>query len=335
MRFSRAFVLGAVCMCFSISAYAEINATVKDEKVTLSGVSAEKNNVVNIIVQSKDGDIIFATQADTDNNGKFEVEFIPDAEKKEEHKVMVTDKNGDTDTMGYVYVEEEKEEDEDDDDSHGGGGGGGGSGSSRGGSGGVSFPAAVVPVTPVMENKEAEAAFDDIENHWAKAEIEAAFKEGLVKGADEDSFLPDSLITRAEVAALIARRLNLECKYSPYFTDVPEDAWYAPSVCALYESGIVSGYGDEFKPNLTITREEAAKILYSAYVFVKPESENVTADLTFADSEEIAEWARSYVAAAKALGLISGKGDNMMMPKDGTTRAEAVVMLRRVPVRGV
>ena len=57
--------------------------------------------------------------------------------------------------------------------------------------------------------------------------------------------------------------------------------------------------------------------------------------MNFSDSEEIAEWAKSYVASAKALGLISGKGDNMMMPKDSATRAEAVVMLRRVPVRGV
>ena len=47
------------------------------------------------------------------------------------------------------------------------------------------------------------------------------------------------------------------------FKDVPESAWYHGYVEMLYGKGIVKGYGDtgEFRPNNTLIREHAAKMI--------------------------------------------------------------------------
>ena len=53
----------------------------------------------------------------------------------------------------------------------------------------------------------------------------------------------------------------------------------------------------------------------------------------FSDFNETAPWAKDYIKAAKALGIISGKGDNRFDPKGTTTRAEAAKMMVEVLIK--
>ena len=48
----------------------------------------------------------------------------------------------------------------------------------------------------------------DIENCWAKQDIEYLVELGLIKGYEDNTFRPDESITRAEMAALLARVLR-------------------------------------------------------------------------------------------------------------------------------
>ncbi len=50
--------------------------------------------------------------------------------------------------------------------------------------------------------------FKDIENHWAKDDIQAAADAGIAKGYDDGTFKPDKPVTRAEVTAMIMRALR-------------------------------------------------------------------------------------------------------------------------------
>jgi hypothetical protein len=50
----------------------------------------------------------------------------------------------------------------------------------------------------------------------------------------------------------------------------------------------------------------------------------------FADDEAISESYRGDIVNAVLLKLINGRGDNMLFPKDGATRAEAVTVVYRL-----
>jgi N-acetyl-anhydromuramyl-L-alanine amidase AmpD len=49
------------------------------------------------------------------------------------------------------------------------------------------------------------AGFKDIEGHWAESCIEACRERGLLEGREDGLFHPDDFLTRAELAAVIAK----------------------------------------------------------------------------------------------------------------------------------
>ena len=53
--------------------------------------------------------------------------------------------------------------------------------------------------------KESDKMFNDIENHWAKEDIEKAVNKGIVKGFEDGSFRPDEPVTRAQLCTIISR----------------------------------------------------------------------------------------------------------------------------------
>ena len=66
-------------------------------------------------------------------------------------------------------------------------------------------------------------AFNDIQNHWARAVINQLAQEGIVSGFSDQGFHPDALISRAQFAALLVKALSLTpaAGVTPTFGDVP------------------------------------------------------------------------------------------------------------------
>ncbi len=67
----------------------------------------------------------------------------------------------------------------------------------------------------------------------------------IMLGYDDDTFLPDNTLTRAELAVCIARMLGLDEQDESdksYFLDMPADHWAAGSVAQLVQRGFFSGY---------------------------------------------------------------------------------------------
>ena len=176
---------------------------------------------------------------------------------------------------------------------------------------------------------EYDANFTDIQNVYAEAKraIEALTAMHLINGTGEGKFDPSKEITRAEFIALLARMLNLDSNgTSNSFADVPSNAWYADVVQAAKAAGIVQGDGNNFRPNDKLTREEMVLMLVNAGL-LKASSEGAD---PFADDESISSWAKDAVYAAKKNGLLNGVGDNLMMPKANTKRADVAVILLRL-----
>ncbi|MBE0447207.1 MAG: S-layer homology domain-containing protein [Actinobacteria bacterium] len=105
------------------------------------------------------------------------------------------------------------------------------------------------------------ASFPDIaKGNWAYKYIETAKAHGVIHGYPDGTFSPGRNITRAEIAKIIAKTLNLPSGAST-FTDISTH-WAKDYICSCAKAGIVNGYPDNtFRPNSTATRAEAAKMI--------------------------------------------------------------------------
>ncbi len=166
----------------------------------------------------------------------------------------------------------------------------------------------------------ATSSFIDIAYHWAEEEITAAASSGWIEGYSDGTFRPDEKITRAEFVTILARILELESQTENPFSDT-QGHWAEETISAMAQAGYVKGYGDVFKPDQTISRQEAAAIFYRVY---QPASAEVT---DFNDSDQIADYAKQAVSALAALGVLEGYEDGSFRPNGSLTRAECVKIL--------
>lgn len=153
----------------------------------------------------------------------------------------------------------------------------------------------------------ANTTYTDTANHFAKDAIELVREAGLFKGVTEVLFKPADQMTRAEVAAVAMRWIQLQCendeeyKYcvaaeviTPY-TDVDSNHWAYTAIQAISARGIMVGKGaDNFDPNGIITRAEAVKVLNRLFGY-EP-MQNVTAS-SFNDVAPT-HWAIGEIEAA-------------------------------------
>lgn len=172
------------------------------------------------------------------------------------------------------------------------------------------------------------AFFRDLENHWAKNEIQSLVELGIINGYEDGTFRPENMVTRIQFTALTVRMMGYETEGTVQsFEDIPSSHWAHPVVQAAIEQGILvrSEYGSRFEPNKPLTREEMA-IMMARTLKLTPE--DVSA-LTFKDKGSITKEQGLLSAAVKA-GLINGRPDNTFGPKATSTRAQASAILKRL-----
>ncbi|MCG9967267.1 S-layer homology domain-containing protein [Pelotomaculum terephthalicicum JT] len=179
--------------------------------------------------------------------------------------------------------------------------------------------------------------FADIQDNWAKADIELLAAKMLIAGQSENIYEPDSNVTRAEFAALLVRALGLEegVLKAGQFQDVAGTDWYAGSVAAATAEGIIKGYDDNlFKPDANITREEmtamiarAARVAGKEDAATGDEQEQLLAQ--FKDKQLISAWASGDVALAARAGIVKGMPDGGFAPQAYADRAQSAAILKR------
>ena len=108
------------------------------------------------------------------------------------------------------------------------------------------------------------------------------------------------------------------------FPDVPSTHWAYNYVDDIASRGIISGFPDgTFRPNSSVTREQAAKmIVIAAGIPYKGKASK------FPDVSKD-NWASPFVAAAKDAGVIGGFPDGTFRPKDKVTRAQVAAMVTK------
>ncbi|UJF34966.1 S-layer homology domain-containing protein [Paenibacillus hexagrammi] len=175
--------------------------------------------------------------------------------------------------------------------------------------------------------------FADTQGFWAEASISKMASHLLVNGMTDTSFEPQSLMTRAQFTSLMVRALGLSdrtSEASTSFTDVSANDWFAKDVNIAVSAGLIEGYGDQFGPQDSITREQLAAIFTRAMKFVDPAITTSGKSKVFADADSISSWAASSVNSAVQAGILEGDDQGNLRPGDAATRAEATVMLERM-----
>lgn len=189
------------------------------------------------------------------------------------------------------------------------------------------------PETPEQPEEEVTVSFKDISESWAKPYIEALAAKQIVKGKSSDTFAPNDKITRAQFALIISRALDLEKQeFQGTFSDVTKEMeGFVYEVEAANRAGIIQGDAGKFNPNAAITRQQMATMIVRAIEYKNASAlENVETTVTFADADQVSDYAKDAVQLAVGLGIIDGdvvKGEKVFAPKANATRAHAVKMV--------
>ncbi|MFD0672815.1 S-layer homology domain-containing protein [Cohnella sp. GCM10027633] len=174
----------------------------------------------------------------------------------------------------------------------------------------------------------AQAELSDIVGHWAEQDIRDGVARGWVDGYPDGTFAPNRTVTRAEFAVMLGRLLGWTNGQALTFSDagtIPE--WAAEAIAGAVQAGVVGGYPDgSFRPNGSIGRTEAAVMIARAAKLTPSAAERTA----FADDEGIAAWAKPLIEAGRGNGLLQGGNGNKFAPAALTTRAEAIVLLKRL-----
>ena len=183
---------------------------------------------------------------------------------------------------------------------------------------------------PTGDGEAIATLFGDTAGHWGAEWIAKAVEKGLFYGDDKGNFNPDRNISRGDYVLVLYRMAGEpEVTETASFADVDPNAYYAKAIAWAYGKGYVNGKGSGFDPTGSLTRQEAMKILF-AYAGSPTGMEvmlGTTYDSAFADSGEIAGWAKPAMYWAYYHEIIGGMSADTLGPTATATRAQLAKIL--------
>lgn len=134
-------------------------------------------------------------------------------------------------------------------------------------------------------------------------------------------------VALSAVTAVVVGATGVVAEQSMY-SDVSDSHPFAESIQALTAAGIVNGFGDgTFKPDATVTRGQAAKMIAGALKLVPPGG--AVENPQFTDLEQSNHYFDS-IAALVTTGFISGYADNTFRPSEKITHEQFAAILKNV-----
>ena len=196
------------------------------------------------------------------------------------------------------------------------------------------IPTAVTPATPATpaenEKSEKKERFPDVKDNWAEEEIRQLAEWELVNGYEDDTFRPAANVTRAETAQILSNLADYFAKEKQTPVSQAGQPWYSAVVERVKALGIMVGEADgNFYPNRLISRQEFFTTLarMDGWQMNGPEVDEVLK--AFADSDQVASYAKPYLAKLVKMGLVKGY-NGRLWPDRPISRAEVAAMISRV-----
>ncbi len=156
------------------------------------------------------------------------------------------------------------------------------------------------------------------ENSWYADAADFVAQRGLMSGVGENLFGGNQNTTRAMLMTILARMDGQNVTGGA--------TWYEKAMNWAKQTGVSDGT----MPEVNITREQLATMLYS-YAKLKglDTTQGGMAVREFNDYDSISSWAGQSMTWAVNAGILSGRGNNTLAPTAGATRAEMAVMLQQ------
>lgn len=176
--------------------------------------------------------------------------------------------------------------------------------------------------------------FKDVkEKDWFYNAVKYINQKGLMNGIKVDEFAPNLEMTRGMLVTILWR-LEKEpvVNYYMQFEDVDQTSYYGEAVRWAASEKIVKGMtSKEFDPNGNVTREQLVTILHRYAQRIKRDvsvGEN-TNILSYEDYDELYEYAIPAMQWACGDGIIQGRTESTLNPKDTASRAEIATIIMR------
>ncbi len=153
-----------------------------------------------------------------------------------------------------------------------------------------------------------------------------------IKGYGDNTFKPEKSISRAEMAAILARNLGFDATKTVYSTypDLKETHWALKEIEFIKATGLMIGDANgNFRPDAPISRGEMAAI---GARYKKLDTIAYTKS-SFIDVEA-SYWGVKEIEAVRKAGIVDGYFDNTYKPHNNLSRAEAVKIVNRLFERG-
>lgn len=167
---------------------------------------------------------------------------------------------------------------------------------------------------------EPDISYDDVSaDAWYYDAVEYVSKNGIMNGMGESVFQPDATMNRAMIWTMLARLDGADTEGG--------DSWYSVG----QEWAVGAGVSDGADPMGDVTREQLITMLYryAQYKGLDVSVGEETNILSYADADQVSEWAISAFQWACGAGIIEGDDDASLSPQANTTRAEAAAILMR------
>jgi len=184
------------------------------------------------------------------------------------------------------------------------------------------------------EGTDISTVFTDMPGHWAEQYVGVIASLGIVNGRPGAGgtfyFDPEATMTRAELCAVVVRRLGADLSASdgvslPYsdLSSIPE--WSLPYVKAAWSLGLTAGFegdGGKFNAGASVTRGEIMAIVGRTL-----KKGYDSGPLVFSDAGSLPDSVLPYAKALVACGVINGYEDNTLRPANTVRRSEVAKIL--------
>lgn len=172
--------------------------------------------------------------------------------------------------------------------------------------------------------------FTDVQSdYWAAQFIQQLAQRNIIAGFPDGSFRPQAPVTRAQFAAMINKAFpKNQIRQSPRFSDVRSNYWAASAIQQAYATGFLAGYpNNRFAPEEQIPRQQVLVSLANGLEF-SPQGNVETTLQTFNDSTNIANYARSPIAAATENRIVVNYPNvQFLNPEQVATRAQVAAFI--------
>ena len=171
--------------------------------------------------------------------------------------------------------------------------------------------------------------FSDLKNHWSEKDVLEVVKRGWMEGTSSSRFSPDVVLTRAQIATILVKTLDLKPLESSVddFIDVSQKHAAYRDIQLVNQHGIMLGTSNgRFSPDASFTRAQIAMILSRLFEEQDVESQHAH---SFLDIKE-EDWYYEAVLIVSQRGIMIGYSQGQFRPEEKVTRAQMAALMNRI-----